>query len=204
MSFRRERDKGWRVLEERRRQKREVIEKAPVLDAHALLQESPVKRGEIAVPREKLAAAATAWMLLVFGLCYVAIPAAFEAVHLRDSQLFLIPQKIQSLGMVWALVMGFIAIGRPQVRLDGRIDPILSATGGGLLVWAILHNVIPILEPFISMPLDFLLAFVAANVVENVLFGAMLASFVTSRRAAFLLGGLFQLVLMSGATYLLI
>jgi hypothetical protein len=191
------------VLEERRRQKPEVIEKAPLLDAHALLHESPVKRGEIAVPREKLAAAATAWMLLVFGLCYIAIPAAFEAVRLRDSQLFLIPQKIQSLGMVWAGVMAFIAIGRPQVRLDGRIDPILSAAGGGLLVWGILHNVIPILEPFVRMPLDFLIAFVAANIVENVLFGAMLASFVKSRRAAFLLGGLFQLVLMTGATYLM-
>jgi hypothetical protein len=173
-----------------------------VLDAHALLHESPVKRGEVAVPREKLAAAATAWMLLVFSLCYIAIPAAFEAVHLRDSQLFLIPQKIQSLGMVWALVMGFIAIARPQVRLDGRIDPILSAAGGGLLVWAILHNAIPILEPFVRMPLDFLVAFVLANVVENVLFGAMLASFVKTKRAAFLLGGLFQLVLMTVATYL--
>ena len=192
------------MLEERRRQKQqqEVVERAPVLDAHALLHESPVKRGEVAVPREKLAAAATAWMLLVFSLCYIAIPAAFEAVHLRDSQLFLIPQKIQSLGIVWAGVMAFIAIGRPQVRLDGRIDPILSAAGGGLLVWAILHNVIPILEPFVRMPLDFLVAFVLANVVENVLFGAMLASFVKTKRAAFLLGGLFQLVLMTGATYL--
>jgi hypothetical protein len=154
------------------------------------------------VPREKLAAAATAWMLLVFGLCYLAIPAAFEAVHLRDAQLLLIPQKVQALGMVWALVMGFIAFGRPQVRLDGRIDPILSAAGGGLAVWAVLHNVIPILEPFVLMPLDFLIAFVLANVVENVLFGAMLASFVRGKREAFLLGALFQLVLMTGASYL--
>jgi hypothetical protein len=52
------------------------------------------------------------------------------------------------------------------------------------------------------MPLDFLVAFVLANVVENVLFGAMLASFVKTKRAAFLLGGLFQLVLMTVATYL--
>ena len=88
------------MLEERRRQKQQgVVEHAPVLDAHALVHESPVKRGEVAVPREKLAAAATAWMLLVFSLCYVAVPAAFQAAHLRDSQLFLIPQKIQSLGI---------------------------------------------------------------------------------------------------------
>jgi hypothetical protein len=190
------------VLEERWRTKRETVERAPLRGSAALAQESAVKTGEVAVPREKLAAAATAWMLLVFGLCYIAIPATFEAVHLRDSQLFLIPQKIQSLGIVWAMVMGFIAIARPQVRLDGRIDPVLSATGGGLLAWGILHNAIPILEPFARMPLDFLAAFVAANVVENLLFGAMLASFVQSRRAAFLLGGLFQLVLMTGATYL--
>ncbi len=191
------------MLEERRRQKRAAeVEHTSIRGSAALLREVGAKNGQVPVPREKLAAAATAWMLLVFGLCYVAIPIGFEAVHLRESQLFLIDDKIGGLAMVWALVMGFIAVGRPQVRLDGRIDPILSATGGGLVVWGILHNVIPVLEPFVRMPLDFLAAFVAANVVENVLFGAMLASFVQSRRAAFLMGGLFQLVMMLGATYL--
>jgi hypothetical protein len=188
-----------RVLEEQRRRKSETVERTPLRTPAALLREVGAKNGQVPVPREKLAAAATAWMLLVFALCYVAIPLGIEAAHLRDAQMFLLPADIRGLGVVWAMLMGFIALVRPQVRLDGRIDPILSATAGGFFVWALLHNVLPFLTPFVQMPLDFLVAFVLANVLESGLFGAMLASLVPSRRAAFLLGALFQIVFMGGA-----
>jgi hypothetical protein len=189
--------------EERRRQ-REAHESAELKSSSLLLREVGAKRGQVAVPRQKLAAAATAWMMLVFGICYVAIPVSYQVVGLRESQLGFLPADLRALGLVWALVMGFIALARPQVRLDRRIDPVLPAMVGGLAAWGLLHNVLPFLTPFVAMPLPFLVAFVLANVLENGLFGAMLASLVRTRLAAFLLGALFQTVFMSTAYYFLL
>lgn len=172
------------------------------LENHPLLQEVLARRGTAAVPRRKLAAASTSWMLATFGICYLAIPFVFDLVGLRMAQWWTLPGSVAAFSTMWVAMMAAIVAFKPDVRLDGRFDPVVSATAGGLLTWGILHNVLPGLTPFVMMPTAFLVAFIAANVLENALFGAMLASMVKTRRAAFALGAAFQGAFLSLAWFL--
>ena len=158
----------------------------------------------VARPRE-LAKAAVAWMSATFALCYLAVPTALTALGLRPwasvSPLEDSARMVGDLGGFALVVLGTLAglaLLRPSVKVQqAQRDPVVAATAGGLLTWGVLHNVLPWLLPFAEMGAAPLAAFVAANVLESLLFGLMLGSFVRSRAAAFALGAGFSAALLS-------
>tara|TARA_B100001093_G_scaffold347621_1_gene332198 strand:- start:409 stop:636 length:228 start_codon:yes stop_codon:yes gene_type:complete len=64
---------------------------------------------------------------------------------------------------------------------------------GGLLVWGVLHNILPGLTTFGTMSMTFLGFFLLSNMIENVLFGAILGTVTRTRRDAFIAGALLQM-----------
>lgn len=149
-------------------------------------------------PPSALMGAMLAWMSVVFGVCYVVLPATAGALGLFtgviESFMFNMPAFV--LSSLIAVVAG-VAL-RPKMRLDwsGPRDPVLSAASGSLLLWAIIHNSTPLLRPFASMGGAELVTFVGMNIVEALMIGMMLASFTKSRAAAFALGAGFQALLL--------
>lgn len=158
------------------------------------------------VPTRKFVRAAAAWLGLSFALCYVAIPLMIDGAGLRSAYLPLVlPGEIIGMGFAsgWLLLRvlrrgwrGSLELELPALASDDRIP---AAALGGLLTWGLLHNVLPGLEHMGQMSTAFLLAFGLANVLENILFGTVLGTLAKSRRQAFVMGGTFQLLLLSVA-----
>ncbi len=153
-----------------------------------------------------LVSAMTGWFSLILLTTYVAAPLTRGAMGLLDNvaghMLFNIPAF-----MLTAFVVTIsAAVLQPAVRLhpDAPRDPVLAATGGGLLTWALLHNLSPLLQPFTQMTSPELLSFLAVNVVEMGLIGVMLASFTRSSMKAFALGALVQALMLGMVSGLLI
>lgn len=156
------------------------------------------------LPAWAFARAATVWMGLTFALCYVMLPATWEALGIRAAQLWTLPGDLLALFGLWGAAMVLTASRHVQndgitVDLDSLAasDKLPAAALGGLLTWGFLHNVLPGLVPFHDMPGAYLGAFVAANVLENALFGVIAASLARTRRGAFTLGVASQLILLS-------
>ena len=63
------------------------------------------------------------------------------------------------------------------------------------MIWGLGEQLIPVFQPFTSMPLDEMAALIGLNVVESALFGVMLASFTRSPGKAFAVGASFQFAL---------
>jgi len=132
----------------------------------------------------------------VFGLCYVALPLAASSVGLYSdfwSHLFF---NLPAFGLASVVAAIGAMVARPTIRTDTRArrDPVIAATAGGLLTWAILHNLSALLTPFAQMEPLHLATFVGLNIVEMGLIGMMLASFTRSTVKAFALGMWFQLL----------
>ncbi len=148
-------------------------------------------------PRQ-LGSAMLAWMAMVFGLCYVALPLAASTFGLYtgvwDSLMFNMPAF-----MLASFVAAIAAmVSRPRIKTDvaAARDPVLAAGLGGLLTWGIIHNTSAILVPFAHMGSLELATFVGMNVIEMGLIGMMLASFTRSTIKAFALGMWFQLLVL--------
>ncbi len=159
-----------------------------------------------AVPTRAFVRATAAWLGASFALCYLAIPLMLEGAGLRAAHLaHLLPGELLGMALAsgWLLTRvlrrsdrGDIALDLPQLAESDRIP---AAALGGLLAWGLLHNVLPGLLPMGRMPVAFLLSFGLANVLENVLFGTVIGTVARSRREAFTMGALFQLVLLGAA-----
>ena len=152
----------------------------------------------------KIAAASAVWMGGTFALCYLLLPLARMSVGLSTQSLASIVLVAGSAALaligLWAMVATGLVVKKPTVELEvGHSDRALTATTGSLLVWAILHNVLPGLVPFDEMSVGQLLAFLGANIVESALFAVVLASIAETVRGAFSLGVLFQGVLLLGS-----
>ncbi len=146
------------------------------------------------LPGGVMLSATAAWLGLVFGLCYVALPALFSVLGWNAGLLGALPLSALSFGGASLVTVVGASVLRPGIRLGVRAsrDPVLSATAGGLLTWGLVHNTADVLRPFWSMGGTELATFLGANVLEMFLLGALLASFTRSRLLAFGLGGAFQ------------
>lgn len=156
------------------------------------------------VPTRHFVRAASVWLGMSFLLCYVAIPLMMDGAGIRTAYLArVLPGELigMSIASCWALSRvlrkgwsGSLPLALPQLAASDRIQ---AAALGGLMSWGLLHNILPGLLPMSRMSLAFLVFFGFANVLENVLFGTVLGTIAGSRRQAFALGAIFQLVLLS-------
>lgn len=151
-----------------------------------------VYRGPVRPTAGVMGGATLAWFALVFGLCYVALPAFAELTGLHRGLLSTAAVAGVSFGATSFVTAVVAALVRPTI--DAARDPVLAATLGGLGAWGILHNTSPLLRHFWEMSLVELGTFLAFNVLEMFLIGAMLASLTRSRVAAFGLGAGWQVV----------
>jgi len=143
------------------------------------------------VPTGALARAMGAWLLMVYLVCWVGLPLASVAITGSSGSLFVSGVLNAPVFLLATLVtVVAAAVANPTVVLatDTRRDPVVSAFAGGLLSWAVIHNVMPFLIPFAAMSTPGLAILVAINVVEMALVGMMLASFTRSHAVAFGLG----------------
>jgi hypothetical protein len=150
------------------------------------------------LPVRALGGAMASWLALVFGVCYVAMPALFAIVSLNSGVIGSLSYALPAFGMASLVAIVGALVARPTIRLDtfGPRDPVLAATVGGLAVWAVVHNSSSLLQPFLQMgPLE-LASFVALNVVEMTLLGMMFASFTRRSGVALAMGGGFQLLVL--------
>jgi hypothetical protein len=139
------------------------------------------------------------WILLTFLLAYVVNPALVNAVGV-DLRLISIAASGPAMALTGGLVVLLVGALRPSVRLPRRrgaldTNPEVAATAGSLLVWGAAEQLLPVFQPFTTMPLGELAALIGLNVIESALFGVMLASFTRSPGKAFAIGAAFQLVL---------
>jgi len=166
----------------------------------AVKQEVQAAQAPVLASTGRFLAAATVWATATFLLCYVAIPVGYTVVGLRPFTLpWVLPGHMLAFAFTWLLTaaaMLTIASRSGGVHVDlhglGGSDRIPAAMLGGLLVWGLLHNLLPGLMPFGTMSLTFLGAFLMANIAENVLFGTILATLTKTRRGAFTAGAAFQ------------
>lgn len=152
-----------------------------------------------AVPARALAGAMLSWFAAVYALCYLVLPTATTLLGLYEGiTSSLIPNTFAFVTMAILSTALAVAI-RPAVKLttSTRRDPVISAAVGSLLVWAIGHEMLPILQPLTEMPLIEGVSFLGINVVESGMIGMMLASFARSPVKAFALGAAFQLMMLS-------
>lgn len=145
----------------------------------------------------RLAGAAAVWMGGTFALCYLLLPLARAGLGLsaQSAGSVAVVAACSALSLVglWMVATVGLVVRKPVVSLeDDHRDRAATATVGGLLVWSVAHNVLPGLIPFGAMESGELLSFFAANVIENALFGVMLASVAKTVRGALSLGVLFQ------------
>ncbi len=150
------------------------------------------------LPARAMFGATATWLAMVFTLCYIALPLGLAVSGLNGAVIGSTQYALPAFGLGAFVVAVGAAVVRPAVRLGfgGPRDPVVSATLGGLGVWALIHNTSSLLEPFWNMSPGELASFVALNVVEMGLLGMMLASFTRSRAVALALGGGFQLLTM--------
>jgi len=168
--------------------------------SEAVRQQAIDSETPMLAPTGRFLAAATLWATATFMLCYVAVPIGYTVAGLRPFILpWTLPGNMMAFAFTWlvtAAAMLTMASKEGGVRVDlhglGGSDRIPAAMLGGLLVWGLLHNLLPGLMPFGAMSLGFLGAFLTANIVENVLFGTILATLTKTRRGAFAAGAAFQ------------
>ena len=143
-------------------------------------------------------------MSATFLLCYLALPLGRVALgmSLQTSASVMATALASAGGLlgVMALLSAVVAIVRPRVTANVDPDRILAATSGSLLVWGLLHNILPGLVHFSDMGGLELGTFIGSNILESALFGVVLASVAATGRGAFSLGALFQ-VLLFGLSY---
>ncbi len=152
----------------------------------------------------RLAGAAAVWMGGTFAVCYLLLPLARirMGLSMQSAGSVAVVAASAALALVglWMLATIGLIVRRPVIALEeDHRDRAVTATTGGLLVWSILHNVLPGLIPFGEMEAGELLSFLGANVIESALFGVMLASVATTVRGALSLGVLFQGALLLGS-----
>jgi hypothetical protein len=166
-----------------------VATDAPLIDPRLF-----VRPDEVIPKTRELERASAAWMSLVFGLCYVALPWIADATGLYRGLLDGIAGNFMGFLATAATTIGVIALSRPTVRLGRKMrrDPVIAATFGSLVVWAVLHNTVAGLMPFNDMGVVGFLTFFLMNAIESTLFGVMLASFARNVPAAIALGAGFQ------------
>jgi len=151
----------------------------------------------VSVPKRRhLVPAAAAWMMGVFGVCYLFLPALALISGANMGLIFNLPLSILAFSVMLPLTLVAIAVFNPRVEIprDGSMQPgpVLSAALGSLSLWAVLHSVVPLLRPLYVMSGPELASMIVINGVESLLFGMMLASFVRTRGQAFVLGAAFQ------------
>ena len=166
----------------------------------AVRQQAIESQASTLAPTGRFLAAATMWAMATFLLCYIALPIGYSVAGLRPFTLFwTLPGNVLAFGFAWTLTAAVMltrasAEGGVRVDLHGLSgsDRIPAAMLGGLAVWGLLHNLLPGLMPFGTMSLSFLGVFLVSNIIENVLFGTILATITKTRRAAFAAGAAFQ------------
>lgn len=160
-------------------------------------------RAPMQAPVGRFLVASTLWALATFALCYVAIPLGYTLGGLRPFMLaWTLPGELVAFAFTWAATAAWM-LSRAATRKGLQIDPhglaasdrIPAAMAGGLLVWGLLHNILPGLMSFGTMSMTFLGVFLLANLVENALFGTILGTVTRTRKGAFLAGALFQTTL---------
>lgn len=180
-----------------------VHELSDELDAtRALRERARAAREEL--PPRAFAKAALAWIGGVFALCYLALPALLQALRLSPEPLWLgFASDVFGFGVLGAALVGALVMrtwGRGPLRVHladlAESDRIPAAAAGGLMLWGLAHNALPGLLPFAQMGWAYLGAFVGANIVENLLFGVLVATLSASRAGAFARGAAVQGVLL--------
>jgi hypothetical protein len=148
-------------------------------------------------PRQ-LGTASVAWLAGVFGLCYIALPIAAASVGLFTDFWSHVFFNLPGFALATLVTAVGAMVARPKITTDvgATRDPVIAATSGGLLTWAIVHNLSPVLLPFAAMGTAELATFLALNLLEMSLIGMMLASFTRSVAKAFALGMWFQLLVL--------
>jgi hypothetical protein len=162
----------------------------------------------LVAPRQ-LATAMLAWMMGTFVVAYLLLPAFLEAAGIYSGLLDHLGDSFRAFVLTMGVVLAGVLTLRPKVQLHDlsskrSADPVLAATSGSLLTWAILHSTMPMLRPLYDMGSTELAGFLGLNIVECLMFGMMLASLVRSRAAAFSLGALFQALFMISAGWFFI
>ncbi len=159
--------------------------------------------GPITAPVGRFIAASTIWAMATFALCYVAIPTGYALAGLRPFLLpWVLPGELvaclvtRAAASVWMLTR---SVGKPGLEIAphglAASDRIPAAMAGGLLVWGLMHNILPGLMSFGTMSMAFLGVFLLSNLVENALFGTILGTVTKTRRDAFVAGAMFQTML---------
>lgn len=168
--------------------------------SQAVRQQVYERQSSILAPTGRFLAASTLWATATFLLCYIALPIGYSAAGLRPfTLLWTLPGSVLAFGFTWLLTAAAMLTAASRdggLRVDlhglGGSDRIPAAMLGGLMVWGLLHNLLPGLMPFGAMSLSFLGVFLVSNIIENVLFGTILATLTKTRRSAFLAGAAFQ------------
>lgn len=173
----------------------EALVRRPDLDLVQVHVPTQVPR---TLPVRATAGAMMGWLALVFATCYLFLPLLMALTGVTSGIIAAAPYSLPAFAMASFVAIVGVAVVQPRVRLDvwGPRDPVLSATLGGLGVWAVVHNTSSLLLPFTSMgPLEFL-GFFGLNVLEMAMLGMMFASFTRRRSVALALGGGFQLLVL--------
>ncbi|MEQ1505941.1 MAG: hypothetical protein ABMB14_27140 [Myxococcota bacterium] len=172
-----------------------------LLDRSDLVQVPPTERTDDTareLPVRALGGAMFTWLSLVFVTCYLVFPIVLAATGVTHGILAAAPFSLPAFALASFVSIVAAQIASPKIKLDVRAsrDPVLSATLGGLGVWAVVHNSSALLEPFWAMgPTEFA-SFFALNVLEMTMLGMMFASFTQRRSVALALGGGFQLLVL--------
>ncbi len=180
----------------------------PLTDAERVLEGvrleasfAPERLAETEAPESSvhLALATVAWMAAVCALTNVALPAAGSLVGAQWSLVAAIPAVV-----AWAtsavVVACALLVLRPKVPADGQRDPLLAATAGGLAVWVLASNALPVYQPFAALGWGELGWLTALNLLEMGLLGAVWASLTPRPTVAFALGAGFQLLVVGIGT----
>jgi cation transport ATPase len=150
-------------------------------------------------------AVSTAWISFTFMLCYLALPLLRTGLGLSSqSMVGILATTLTSaaaLVVVVPLLWSALVRRRSSMAVNVNPDHILAATSGSLLVWGLLHSILPGLVTFDMMGLAELTTFVGANIIESSMFGVLFASLAKNGRHAFSMGALFQ-TLFLGLSYL--
>jgi hypothetical protein len=157
------------------------------------------------LPVRAITGAMFAWLSLIFFTCYLMLPLALAVSGVTSGVLAAAPFSLPAFAMASLVAMIGAAVARPQIQLDVHRprDPVLSATIGGLGVWAVVHNTSSLLQPFAAMSPAELAGFVSMNVLEMGMLGMMIASFTQRKAVAVALGGGFQLLVLGLALTLM-
>ena len=176
------------------------------LEVEALLDRTDLIQPEVTTQRQRpralpvraVTGAMFAWLSLVFVTCYLVLPFVLAITGVTGGVLAAAPFSLPAFGMASLVAIVGATLARPKIQLDvrGPRDPVISATVGGLGVWAVVHNTSPLLQPFSAMGPAELASFISMNVLEMGLLGMMFASFTQRKAVALALGGGFQLLVL--------